>query len=91
MFKRSRIALTLGIAIAITIFISACSSASGSGGSTPTTSTTLGTPGTYNCVSGTLTVSGSTALQPLVTKVAADYKCIYYCFRWREQHWQGQC
>jgi phosphate transport system substrate-binding protein len=80
MTKQWRIALLLGVAMAISIIISACSSGStGSGGSTPTASapSTLGTPGSYNCVSGTLTVSGSTALQPLVTKVAADYtsKC----------------
>ena len=81
MTKQWRIALLLGVAMAISIIISACggSTPTGSGGSTPTTgaASTLGTPGSYNCVSGTLTVSGSTALLPLVTKVAADYtaKC----------------
>ncbi len=80
MTKQWRIALLLGVAMAISIIISACgSTTTGNGGSTPTASapSTLGTPGSYNCVSGTLTVSGSTALQPLVTKVAADYtaKC----------------
>src|SRR5258706_7400002 len=80
MTKQWRIALLLGVAMAISIIISACgSTTTGNGGSTPTASapSTLGTPGSYTCVSGTLTVSGSTALQPLVTKVAADYtaKC----------------
>jgi phosphate transport system substrate-binding protein len=76
MTKQWRIALLLGVAMAISIIISACSSGStGGGGSTPTAGpSTLGTPGSYNCVSGTLTVSGSTALQPLVTKVATDYQ-----------------
>jgi eukaryotic-like serine/threonine-protein kinase len=33
----------------------------------------LGTPGAYTCVPGNLVISGSTALLPLVTKVAMDY------------------
>jgi phosphate transport system substrate-binding protein len=46
--------------------------------STPTSIATtpvslLGTPGAYTCVPGNLVISGSTALQPLVTKVAMDY------------------
>jgi phosphate transport system substrate-binding protein len=83
MIRQWRIALRLGVAMAIGIIISACGgstntgSGSGSGSGSSSTPTTLGTPGSYNCISGTLTVSGSTALQPLVTKVAADYtaKC----------------
>jgi phosphate transport system substrate-binding protein len=83
MFKRSRIALLLGVAVAISLVISACGSSTGSGGTTPTTGTTsttsstLGTPGSYNCVSGTITASGSTALAPLVKAVATQYsgKC----------------
>ncbi|HYX48949.1 MAG TPA: phosphate ABC transporter substrate-binding protein, partial [Ktedonobacteraceae bacterium] len=41
------------------------------------TSTTLGTPGSYNCVTGSITASGSTALAPLVKAVAQQYssKC----------------
>lgn len=76
MLKHWRYALLVGLAVAITLFISACGSGStGSGGSTPTsTSSTLGTPGSYNCVAGSLTVSGSTALAPLVQKVAAAYQ-----------------
>lgn len=77
MLKQWRVALILLVALAVSIFVAACGSDSGSGGSsTPTSgkSSTAGTPGAYNCVSGTLTVSGSTALQPLVTKVASDYQ-----------------
>src|SRR5690242_8512960 len=73
MLKRSRIALLFGVAMAISLIISACgSSGSGSPGPTATVST-LGTPGSYNCVSGTITASGSTALAPLVKAVAAKY------------------
>ena len=80
MFKRSRIALMLGVAIAISIFISACGGTSG-GGSTPTpssgstsTASTLGTPGTFTCEQGSITASGSTALAPLVKAVATQYE-----------------
>src|SRR5712692_9973860 len=57
----------------MSMFISAC------GGSTTTTTgsstpTTLGTPGSFNCISGTLTASGSTALAPLVKAVAQKYE-----------------
>jgi len=73
MSKQLRITLLLGVAIAISMFISAC------GGSTTTTTgsstpTTLGTPGSFNCISGTLTASGSTALAPLVKAVAQKYE-----------------
>jgi len=34
----------------------------------------LGTPGSFNCVSGAITAAGSTALAPLVTAVAKDYE-----------------
>lgn len=77
MSKQWRVALILIVAMAVSVFISACGgSGSGSGGSTPTAggASTAGTPGSFNCVSGTLTISGSTALQPLVQKVAADYQ-----------------
>ncbi|HEY0754417.1 MAG TPA: phosphate ABC transporter substrate-binding protein [Ktedonobacteraceae bacterium] len=79
MFKPRRYAILLGLAVALSLIISACGSSTDTTGSTPTSSgpSTLGTPGQYNCVPGTLTVSGSTALQPLVTAVATDYsnKC----------------
>jgi len=80
MLKQWRYALVVGLALTISIFISACGSTT-STSSTPTAGTTsgpaLGTPGAYTCVSGSLVISGSTALQPLVTKVAKDYttKC----------------
>ncbi len=76
MRKQWRISLLLGVAVAISMIISACGgSSSGSGGttSTPATSSTLGTPGTYNCVQGSITASGSTALAPLVKAVAQKY------------------
>ena len=85
MKNKSRYALLFGVALAITLVISACGSSSTTGttptassGTTPTTaSTTLGTPGSYNCVSGSITASGSTALAPLVKSVAQQYstKC----------------
>ncbi len=87
MSKQWRIAPVLAIFMALMMFvISACggstTSGSGSTGSTPTsgsgststTSSTAGTPGSYNCVTGTLNVSGSTALAPLVQAVAKDYQ-----------------
>lgn len=84
MRKTSRYTLLLGVAVAITMVISACGSSSTTTGTTPTTgsgttttSSTLGTPGSYNCISGTITASGSTALAPLVKAVAQQYstKC----------------
>src|SRR5882762_4493680 len=81
MLKQLRYAPLIGLAVAISLFISACggtNTGSGSGAPTATTKAAApGTPGAYNCVSGTLVVSGSTALQPLVQKVATDYttKC----------------
>lgn len=78
MLKRWRYALLAGLAVAITLFMSACGDTStGSGnGTSPsgTTASTLGTPGSYNCISGSLVVSGSTALAPLVKKVATAYE-----------------
>lgn len=73
MFKQGRYALLATLAVATSLFISAC------GGTTPTTTgaTPTASGSASDCVSGTLVVSGSTALQPLVTKVAKDYttKC----------------
>src|SRR5215469_16637121 len=78
MFKRSRIALLFGVAVAVSLIISACGGSS-SGTSTPTagptaTVSTLGTPGSFNCVNDTITASGSTALAPLVKAVATQYQ-----------------
>ena len=78
MFKRPRIALMLGVAIAISVIISACGGSSSSGNTpTPASSSMLGTPGEYTCVQGNITASGSTALAPLVKAVATSYsgKC----------------
>jgi phosphate transport system substrate-binding protein len=82
MTKASRYTLLLGVAVAITMVISACGGSSTTG-STPTAGTTanattasstLGTPGSFNCVSGSITASGSTALAPLVKAVATSYQ-----------------
>jgi phosphate transport system substrate-binding protein len=75
MFKQWRYVLLTGVAVAMALFISACGSTGNAGSSTPTTAAhTLGTPGAYNCVAGSLTLSGSTALAPLVQKVATAYQ-----------------
>ena len=83
MLKQWRVALILMVVMAFGIFISACGSSNTSGssstpttssGSTPASGSTAGTPGAYNCVQGSLTTNGSTALGPLVQKVAADYQ-----------------
>src|SRR5689334_9109425 len=83
MSNKSRYALLLGVALAITMVISACGSTTSGSSSTSTgtpptsSSSTLGTPGSYNCVTGSITASGSTALAPLVKAVAQEYstKC----------------
>ena len=76
MSKRWRVSLVLAVTIAIGIITSACGSSSGgpTGGSTPSAPSTLGTPGSFNCVQGSLTAAGSTALAPLVQAVAKDYQ-----------------
>src|SRR5258708_3819370 len=77
MLKRSRVALLFGVAVAISLIISACGGTTTGNSSTPTpaaTASTLGTPGSYNCVSGTTTASGSTALAPLVKPVPQKYE-----------------
>jgi phosphate transport system substrate-binding protein len=82
MLKQWRIALVLLAAMAIGLVISACggnpsgttTGSAPSGGTSPSSSTTLGTPGSYNCMQGSVTASGSTALAPLVEAVAKDYQ-----------------
>ncbi|MBA2395022.1 MAG: phosphate ABC transporter substrate-binding protein [Ktedonobacteraceae bacterium] len=78
MLKQWRVALIMMVVMAFGIFISACGSTTDTGstpasGNTPAAST-AGTPGSYNCVQGTLVASGSTALQPLVQAVATKYQ-----------------
>jgi phosphate transport system substrate-binding protein len=73
MTKKSRFALLFGVAIAITMVLSACGGSSTTSSST-TTSSTLGTPGSFNCVTGSITASGSSALAPLAKAVAQSYQ-----------------
>jgi phosphate transport system substrate-binding protein len=72
MLKQYRIALVLGVAIAISVFLSACGGSTTATGSTPTANP--GGPGQFTCVSGSITASGSTALQPFVDAVAKKYQ-----------------
>jgi len=76
MLRSWRVALMLGVVLAMGLFVSACGdSSSGSGGNgTSGASRQLGTPGAYTCVQGSITASGSTALAPLVQAVAKDYQ-----------------
>lgn len=77
MLKQRRYGLLAALTVAISIFMVACGGSTTTTGTTPAASGGIGTPGTYTCITGNLVVSGSTALQPLVTKVAKDYttKC----------------
>jgi phosphate transport system substrate-binding protein len=74
MRKQSRFAFLLGIAVVLTMIISACGS-TGNGGTTPTPGAggTTPSPG-LSCATGSITVAGSTALQPLTTAVAMKYQ-----------------
>ncbi|MDQ2905076.1 MAG: phosphate ABC transporter substrate-binding protein [Chloroflexota bacterium] len=73
MAKRWSIAFLLTIVMAMSVLISACGNTTtpGTGGTTPAT---LGTPGNYTCVTGSVTAAGSTALQPFVQAVAEKYQ-----------------
>lgn len=53
---------------------SSSSSTAGSGIASDTTSSATAAAVTYTCAKGALTASGSTALQPLVQKAAAEYQ-----------------
>ncbi|GAC1394407.1 MAG: phosphate ABC transporter substrate-binding protein PstS family protein [Ktedonobacteraceae bacterium] len=72
MSKQLRIAPVLAIAMALVMLISACGGSTDNGGGS--SSTTTGTPGAYNCVSDSISISGSTALFPLVKAVSDKYK-----------------
>jgi phosphate transport system substrate-binding protein len=77
MLKRFRVVLSFGVAVVISLIISACGSTSTAGGTTSAataTPRTLGTPGSYNCLQGSITASGSTALAPLVKAIALEYE-----------------
>ena len=80
MFKQWRVALIMMVVMAFGIFISACGSTTSTGSSSTPTSgntpaaSTAGTPGSYNCVQGTVVAAGSTALAPLVQAVATKYQ-----------------
>jgi phosphate transport system substrate-binding protein len=89
MLNKWRNAIIVSALILLSVLISACggtSTGSSSSSSTPTTSSSSSsTPsssgssslypsGAYTCVTGNLTASGSTALQPLVSAVAKDYQ-----------------
>lgn len=72
MSKQFRIALVLGVAMAMSVLISACGSTDTGSGSTPTA--VVSSPGKLTCVQGSMTADGSTALAPLVQAVAKDYQ-----------------
>ncbi len=85
MSKQWRLAPVLAIFMTLMMFvISACGGSTtttttgGGSTSTPTSATgtgsTAGTPGAYNCVSDSISISGSTALYPLVKAVSDKYK-----------------
>jgi phosphate transport system substrate-binding protein len=77
MLKRWRVAFILIAIAALSMLISACGGDSGSAATaTPTTASgsTSSSSGGFSCVSGSLTASGSTALQPYVDQVAKQYQ-----------------
>lgn len=82
MLKQWRVAFILVAIAALSMIISACGSDSGSAATaTPTTASgTTATTGSassaggFSCVSGSITASGSTALQPYVDQVAKQYQ-----------------
>lgn len=73
MSRQFRIALVLGVAMAMSLLISACGGSTTTGsGNTPTAGAS--SPGKLTCVQGSITADGSTALAPLVQAVAKDYQ-----------------
>jgi phosphate transport system substrate-binding protein len=66
------------LALTATLFAAACSSTAATPTSAPTDTptpapTAMASDATVNCISGSITVSGSTALQPLVDAAAKKY------------------
>lgn len=79
MLKQWRVAFILVALAALSMIISACGGDTGSTATaTPTTGAASGTTsnssGGFSCVSGSVTASGSTALQPYVDQVAKQYQ-----------------
>ena len=70
MFKKARVLFSLVAFAMLCALISACGASTG-GTTEATPAATIGKP---TCVSGTLQVTGSTALQPLVQDVANEYQ-----------------
>lgn len=73
MVRQWRSTLLVELAVALSLFLSACGGTT-TGNSSSSTPSTLGTPGTFSCIPGSLVVSGSTALAPLVQAVAQKYQ-----------------
>lgn len=77
MSKQLRLALILGVATAISIFISACIGDPTSSPTSTETTPVVKPPSTFNCVTGSVTAAGDATLQPLISAVAKSYstKC----------------
>lgn len=75
MLTKWRIAIILTALAMLSLLMTACGASTGgtTSGSTPT-ATTSGTTSKINCVSGTLSTGGSTALGPLVQAAAKSYQ-----------------
>lgn len=73
MFRLWRSTLLVGLAVALSLFLFACGGTT-TGSDSSSNSSTLGTPGVFHCISGSLVASGSTALAPLVQAVAQKYQ-----------------
>lgn len=77
MLKRFHVVLSFGVTVVISLMLSGCGSTGTAGGTTSgatATASSLGTPGSYNCLQGSITASGSTALAPLVKAIALEYE-----------------
>ncbi len=79
MVKKRQFAFILLVIPVLMLWLVACGQKQSASSSTnvatqSTTHSTLGTPGTYNCVSGSITAAGSTALAPFIQAVATQYQ-----------------